>query len=44
MEGNIYDLMGNFIGTTDGDGTGEVGEGEANGNNGDSKIIMDGDN
>jgi hypothetical protein len=24
MEGNIYDLKGNFIGTTDGDGGAEV--------------------
>ena len=27
MEGNIYDLRGNFIGTTDGDG-GAAGEGQ----------------
>jgi hypothetical protein len=26
MEGNIYDLKGNFIGTTDGDGNEEGGE------------------
>ena len=25
MEGNIYDLKGNFIGTTDGDGEGAMG-------------------
>jgi hypothetical protein len=24
MEGNIYDLKGNFIGTTDGDGEGAI--------------------
>ena len=34
-EGNIYDLRGNFIGTTDGDGA------EANG--GDSQIMLEGE-
>lgn len=33
MEGNIYDLRGNFIGTTDGDQMA----------GGDSQIMMDGD-
>lgn len=41
MEGNIYDLRGNFIGTTDGDG------GDANGLGGgiegESQIMIDGD-
>ncbi len=27
MEGNIYDLKGNFIGTTDGDGENALGGG-----------------
>lgn len=35
MEGNIYDLKGNFIGTTDGDG------GDAMGGNGDSQLVGD---
>jgi hypothetical protein len=34
MEGNIYDLKGNFIGTTDGDG-GQIG--------GDSQLLVDGE-
>ncbi len=29
MEGNIYDLRGNFIGTTDGDGTEPNGVGDS---------------
>ena len=29
MEGNIYDLKGNFIGTTDGDGGEAMGGGES---------------
>lgn len=37
MEGNIYDLKGNFIGTTDGDGGAEVAEGG-------SQNMMDDDN
>jgi hypothetical protein len=36
MEGNIYDLKGNFIGTTDGDGGAEAVEGGDN--------LMDEDN
>lgn len=34
IEGNIYDLKGNFIGTTDGDGGAEAAEG-------DSQMMMD---
>lgn len=37
MEGNIYDLRGNFIGTTDGDG-GAEGAAQV-----DSQLMMDGD-
>ena len=35
MEGNIYDLRGNFIGTTDGEMEGQIA-------GGDSQIIVDG--
>ena len=42
MQGNIYDLAGNFIGTTDGDG-GLGGDGSAQQIGGDSELIMDGD-
>ena len=44
MEGNIYDLRGNFIGTTDGDG-GDAGEGVNGGVDGGeaSQIMIDGD-
>ncbi len=37
LEGNIYDLKGNFIGTTDGDGGAEQAE------EGGSQVMVDGD-
>lgn len=39
MEGNIYDLRGNFIGTTDGDGATGINDGS---NQIDSQLMMDG--
>ena len=45
MQGNIYDLAGNFIGTTDGDGNGIGGGDDGAGHDGmhdDEEQYMDG--